>query len=136
MASNPVSRLTEEQYLAIERAAEYKSEFLNGEMLAMSGVSMQHARLQTNLLGELYNRLRGGACTAVGPDLRVRVSSSGMYTYPDIVVDCGKPILADAHQDVLLSPIVIFEKCSSFHASTLTSGLKFEHYRTIDSLHE
>ena len=46
MASNPVSKLTEEEYLAIERAAEFRSEFLNGETFAMAGGTKQHGRLQ------------------------------------------------------------------------------------------
>jgi Uma2 family endonuclease len=133
MASNPVSRLTEEQYLAIERAAEFKSEFLNGEMFAMAGASIQHSRIRTNLTGELYTRLRGTACEAFGSDFRVRVSSSGMYTYPDIIVVGGKPILADAHQDNLLNPAVIFEVLSP-STERYDRGLKFQHYRTIESL--
>jgi Uma2 family endonuclease len=133
MASNPVPRLTEEQYLAIERAAQFKSEFLNGEMFAMAGVSMQHSRIQTNLLVELSNRFRGSACEAFGSDFRVRVSSSGMYTYPDVIVVCGKPILADAHQDNLLNPAVIFEVLSP-STESYDRGLKFQHYRTIESL--
>jgi Uma2 family endonuclease len=132
MASNPVHRLTEEQYLAIEREAAFKSEFLNGEMFAMAGTSMQHSRIQTNLLVELSNRFRGGACEAFGSDFRVRVSS-GMYTYPDVTVVCGKPILADAHQDILLNPSVIFEVLSS-STESYDRGLKFQQYRTIESL--
>jgi Uma2 family endonuclease len=133
MASNPVSRLTEEQYLAIERAAQFKSEFLNGEMFAMAGVSMQHSRIQTNLLVELSNRFQGSACEAFGSDFRVRVSSSGMYTYPDVSAVCGKPILADNHQDILLNPVVIFEVLSP-STESYDRGLKFQHYRTIESL--
>src|SRR6266852_8996369 len=106
VASNPVSKLTEEQYLAIERAAEFKSEFLNGEMFAMSGASMNHGRLQRNILVELDNGLRGKGCEAFPSDLRVRVSSR-MYTYPDISVVCGEPALADEHQDNLLNPVVL-----------------------------
>jgi len=135
MASNPVHRLTEEQYLAMERAAEFKSEFLDGEMFAMSGVSMQHALLQGNIYGELYMRLRGGDCMAFNSDIRVRVSSTGMYTYPDISVVCGKPKLADAHQDNLLNPAVIFEVLSP-STERYDRGLKFQHYRTIGSLQD
>jgi Uma2 family endonuclease len=133
MASNPVPRLTEEQYLAIERAAQFKSEFLNGEMFAMAGASMQHCRLQGNAYAELRTLLRGGRCEAFTSDFRVRVSSSGMYTYPDVSVVCGKPILADAHQDILLNPVVIFEVLSP-STESYDRGLKFQHYRTIESL--
>ena len=134
MASNPVTKLTEEQYLAIERAAEFKSEFLEGEMFAMSGTSMNHGRLQRNILVELDNRLRGKGCEAFPSDLRVRVSSR-MYTYPDISVVCGAPALADEHQDSLLNPVVIFEVLSP-STETYDRGAKFQHYRTVASLRE
>ena len=133
MASNPISRLTEEQYLAIERAAEFKSEFLDGEMFAMSGVSFQHGRLQVNLTLELGVRLRGTGCEVVLSDVRVRVSKSGMYTYPDISVVCGKPVLADDYQDNLLNPAVLFEILSP-STEKYDRGLKFQNYRTIESL--
>ena len=132
MASNPVTGLTEEQYLAIERAAAFKSEFLNGEMFARAGVSMQHSRIQINLISEFHTRLRGATCEAFGSDLRVRVSSR-MYTYPDVTAVCGKPMLADAHQDNLLNPAVIFEVLSP-STESYDRGLKFQHYRTIESL--
>jgi len=135
MATNPISRLTEEQYLAIERAAEFKSEFLNGQMFAMSGASMQHGRLQQNLSGELWVRLRGTGWEALLSDMRVRVGKSGMYTYPDISVVCGKPILADDYQDNLLNPIVLFEILSPT-TEKYDRGLKFQHYRTIETLQD
>ncbi len=134
MASSPVSKLTEEQYLAIERAAEFKSEFLDGEMFAMSGASRRHARVQRNILGELYNALRGKGCEVFSSDLRVRVSSR-MYTYPDISVVCGEPALADEHQDNLLNPVVLFEILSP-STEKYDRGLKFQHYRKIESLQE
>jgi Uma2 family endonuclease len=133
VASNPISKLTEEQYLAIERAAEFKSEFLDGEMFAMSGASTQHNRLHQNLSGELWFRLRGTGCEAFLSDMRVKVGQSGMYTYPDISVVCGKPLLADDYQDSLLNPIVLFEILSP-STEKYDRGLKFQNYRTIESL--
>src|SRR5450759_4159069 len=104
MASHSVTKLTAEQYLAMDRAAEFKSEYFDGEMFAMSGGSMQHARLHKNITGELYGALRGGECEPFGSDFRVRVSGR-MYTYPDVSVVCGKPLLADDREDVLLNPV-------------------------------
>src|SRR6202035_5436913 len=108
MASNPVSKLSEEQYLAIERAAEFKSEFMDGVMYAMSGGTMRHSALARNILMEMHAMVRGGECQTFGSDLRVRVSGR-MYAYPDVSVVCGKPQLADEQKDILLNPIVIFE---------------------------
>jgi Uma2 family endonuclease len=134
MASNPVSNLTEEQYLAIERAAEFKSEFLDGVMYAMSGGSPRHSSLAVNIASELRAMLRDSQCKAYNSDLRVRASSR-MYTYPDVSVVCGKLLLADDQKDVLLNPIVIFEVLSP-STELYDRGMKFQLYRTIPSLRE
>lgn len=133
MASSPVSKLTEEQYLAIERAADFKSDFLDGVMYAMSGGSPRHADLHGNIYAELRTMLRGGPCKAYNSDLRVRVSSR-MYTYPDVSVVCGKPLLG-IEEDNLLNPVVIIEVLSP-STERYDRGLKFQHYRTIPSLRE
>src|SRR5437868_6630843 len=134
MASNPVSKLTEEQYLAMERAAEFKSEFLDGVMYAMSGGSLQHSALQRNIISQLDAKLQGSQCQVYTSDLRVRVSGR-MYAYPDISVVCGKPVLADSQKDVLLNPIVIIEVLSP-STEHYDRGVKFHLYRTIESLQE
>jgi Uma2 family endonuclease len=108
VASNPVSKLTEEQYLAIERAAEFRSEFIDGEMFAMAGGLNRHGLIQGNLFGELYVALRGGACRPFGSDSRVRVSSQA-YVYPDITVVCGRQRTGDEDDDILVNPVSIFE---------------------------
>jgi Uma2 family endonuclease len=130
VASNPVSKLTEEQYLIIERAAEFRSEFLDGEIFAMSGGSTNHARLQTNILVEISIGLRGSPCEAFGSDFRIKVSSR-MYTYPDVSVVCGEPRVTG--DDNLLNPVAIFEVLSP-STEKHDRGLKFQQYRTIDSL--
>ena len=134
MASHPVAKLTEEQYLALDRAAEFKSEFLDGEMFAMSGGSMRHTDLQSNIQGELFAALRNGTCRVHGSDFRIRVSSR-MYTYPDISVVCGTRVLADDRQDVLLNPAVIFEVLSP-STESYDRGTKLELYRTIAALQD
>ena len=132
MASNAITKLTEEQYLALDRAAEIRSEFLDGEMIAMSGGSMRHSALQVNLIGELFAALGRSDRRAYTSDFRVRVSRR-MYAYPDISVVCGKPLLADEHQDILLNPAVIFEVLSP-STEKYDRGIKFQRYRTIESL--
>ena len=130
MASNPVSKLTEEEYLAIERAAEFRSEFLNGETFAMAGGTKQHGRLQGNLYSEIHALLRGSLCEVYSSDQRVKVSSSGFYTYPDISVVCGD---SDPASDIILNPIVICEVLSP-STESYDRGLKFQQHRTIESL--
>jgi len=134
VASNTVSKLTEEEYLTLDRAAEFRHEFLNGEMFAMSGGSMAHSRLQTNIINALYTPLRDRGCESFTSDFRVRVSSR-MYVYPDVSVVCGQPLLADDHKDILLNPFAIFEVLSPT-TEKYDRGVKFQHYRTIESLNE
>ena len=71
MASNPVTKVTEEQYLAIDRAAEFRSEFIDGEIVAMSGASLVHNRLQGNVYAEVRAALRDSNCEAFNSDLRM-----------------------------------------------------------------
>jgi len=80
MASNPITKVTEEEYLALDRAAEVRSEYFNGEIFAMSGGSMRHAQLQGNIFGELYNALRGGVCRAYGSDFRIKIKFTSSNT--------------------------------------------------------
>jgi Uma2 family endonuclease len=125
-------RLTPEEYLAIERAAEQKSEFFNGEMFAMAGASPEHALIVTNVAGELRARLRERPCRVYSADLRVRVSETGLYAYPDVVVVCGEPQL---EQDTLLNPTLIVEVLSP-STEAYDRGEKFRHYQRLESLQE
>ncbi len=132
MASSPITKVTAEEYLALDRAAEFRSEFFDGEIVAMSGGSLRHSGMKINLAGEVRDALRGTQCRAFDSDLRVRVSPR-MYTYPDLTVVCGKPMLADERQDILLNPKVIFEVLSP-STEFYDRGVKFRHYREIESL--
>ncbi|MGA2740528.1 MAG: Uma2 family endonuclease [Bryobacteraceae bacterium] len=132
MASNPISKITEEQYLAIERAAEFRSEFVDGEMFAMSGGTNRHGRIQRNLIIELGLALEESDCEPFGSDSRVRVSSRA-YVYPDVTVVCGERHAIDEDDDNLVNPVAIFEVLSP-STEKYDRGLKFQLYRTIDSL--
>ncbi|MGP0070402.1 MAG: Uma2 family endonuclease [Bryobacteraceae bacterium] len=134
MASNPVTKVSAEEYLALDRAAEFRSEFLDGEIVAMSGGSLRHSGLQIDLAVTVQTALQGTSCQVFSADLRVRVSSR-MYTYPDLTVVCGKPMLADERQDILLNPTVIFEVLSP-STEYYDRGVKLRHYRSIDSLQD
>src|SRR5262249_9165559 len=127
--------LTPEQYLEIERAAEFRSEYYNGRMYAMSGGSLRHARIILNLGGELRAALKGGPCSATVSDLRLRVAPDGLYTYPDIVVCCGEPQLADGYSDMILNPTLIVEVLSP-STEAYDRGFKSAQYREIESLQE
>ncbi|HUK16507.1 MAG TPA: Uma2 family endonuclease [Bryobacteraceae bacterium] len=133
MSTQPKSFITPEQYLEIERAAECKSEYFNGEMFAMAGAVRTHNLLVTNAVAELRQQLRGRPCEVYPSDMRVRVSSTGLYTYPDALVVCGEPVFLDRREDTLLNPALIVEVLSP-STEAYDRGRKFEHYQKIDSL--
>ena len=126
---------TATEYLALERAAEHKSEFVNGRIYAMTGASFPHNLIVLNLSAEIRARLRGGPCSVLVNDMRVKVSQTGMYTYPDVVALCEPPRLEDEHADTLLNPAVIVEVLSA-STERYDRGDKFAHYRKIESLRE
>ncbi len=128
--------LTPEQYLEIERAAEFKSEYYDGQMYAMSGGSWSHGLIMAGLAGELRAALEDGPYGVVTGVLRVRVSPSGrFYTYPDVVVVCGEPSFADDQKDTLLNPTFVAEVLSP-STEAYDRGFKSAQYRKIESLEE
>jgi Uma2 family endonuclease len=126
-------RLSEEEYLRMERAAKSKSEFWDGEMYAMAGTSRNHALISWNLGASLHAQFKGRSCVAFQNDMRVRVADSGLYTYPDIVAVCGEGRYLDDEQDTLLNPQLIVEILSPTTAA-YDHGEKFRRYRQIASL--
>lgn len=129
-----VPSLSAVEYLRIERAATYRSEFFRGEMFAMAGGSPKHSRLKTNILTELNTRLKGKPCVPYDSDLRIRCRT-GLYTYPDASVVCGELELDDEHKDTVLNPTLIVEVLSK-STEAYDRGKKFDHYRTIPALRE
>jgi Uma2 family endonuclease len=135
VSTQPKSFLTPEQYLEIERPAERKSEYYNGEMFAMAGAKRAHNLLVTNLLAGLHRQLRSRPCEVYPSDMRVRVSATGLYTYPDIVAVCGEQQFLDDTEDTLLNPGLLVEVLSP-STEAYDRGRKFEQYKTLDSLRE
>ena len=127
--------ITAADYLVLERQAETKSEYLNGCIYAMSGASRSHNRITVNLTSALHAQLKRKPCEPFSGDMRVKVSPTGLYTYPDLVVVCGKEQFEDTHLDTLLNPTLIIEVLSD-STEAYDRGRKFEHYRHLDSLIE
>ncbi len=134
MASLSAPPLTEEQYLSLERQAETKSEFRNGQMLAMAGGSLNHSLLASRM-GSLLDRQAPPGCRIFNADLRIKVPSARLYTYADCGVFCGEPQFAGNRQDVILNPLLIVEVLSP-STEGYDRGKKFEFYRTIESFRE
>src|SRR5438874_6463918 len=115
MAMSTASKrlLSPEEYLARERAAEFRSEYYRGEMFAMAGASWEHTLIKDNLAREAGNQLKGGPCRALTSDLRVKITITGLYCYPDMVVVCEEPQFENDEFDTLLNPQVVTEILSS-----------------------
>jgi Uma2 family endonuclease len=135
MSSQPKIRLTPEEYLAIERQAQYKNEYYAGEMFAMAGASKEHNLVAGNVFAALHGQIRNRPCTIYPSDMRVKVSPTGLYTYPDVTVVGGEARFEDDHVDTLLNPTVIVEVLSPTTEGH-DPGAKFEDYRKLDSLKE
>src|SRR6185312_11521567 len=113
MSAQPQPRLTPEQYLELERAArDVRSEYYNARMYAMSGGTHPHAIIIGNLARHLGNGLEKGPCVVTTSDMRVRVSKTGLYTYPDLVVVRDPPQHRDSRDDTILNPALIIEVLS------------------------
>jgi Uma2 family endonuclease len=135
MVSTARTVYTPEEYLALERKAEYKSELINGEIYAMSGGSKEHNRITLNLATVLTQQFKGRPCDVFSSDMRVKVSPTGAYTYPDVVAVCGGSTFEDDKLDTLTNPTVIAEVLSP-STEAYDRGEKFAHYRRLPSLQE
>lgn len=136
MTAGPKKKLTEAEYLARERVAEFKSEFYAGEMFAMAGASRQPNDIKENLSVEIGGRLKGGPCRTYSADMRVKVKRTGLYTYPDFLIVCGPPEFEVVQgTDTLLNPQVVFEILSE-STERYDRGTKFQHFQKLSSVRE
>lgn len=133
MATQPEPYYSPEEYIALERVAEYKSEYLAGRIFAMAGASEDHNTIAANILYALRNLFQGRDCRVYMSDMRVRVAPNGLYTYPDVASVCGSREFADDHRDTLLNPTVIFEVLSP-STEAYDRGEKFAQYWRLESL--
>lgn len=135
MALREQRRFTPAEYLAIERQSQTRSEFLDGRIFAMTGASRKHGLIAGNTFASLHAQLKGRACEAFASVMRVEVSTTGLYTYPDVVVVCGELQFFDEELDTLLNPTLIVEVLSPSTADYDRGG-KATHYRALPSLRE
>lgn len=133
MASQPLTRISEQEYMALERAAAFRSEYAGGEIFAMAGGNVRHSALTVRASTNLSNGLQGKRCLVNSPDMRIRTSETGAQLYPDVSVVCGEPKFYKDSSDLLLNPVVIAEVLSPSTAD-YDRGKKFELYREIGTL--
>ena len=127
--------ITPQEYIALERKAAYKSEYLNGHIIAMAGASSKHNLIVGDIFYALYPQLIGRGCDIFTNDMRVRPSADDAYFYPDVVVVCGQQAFEDDGLDTLLNPIVIVEVLSP-STGAYDRGEKFRRYQQLASLKE
>jgi Uma2 family endonuclease len=127
--------ISPEEFLRLERQSEYKSEYLNGEIFAMSGASRKHNLITGNIGGEFHQQLKGKPCEVYLSDMRLKVTATGLYTYPDVVAVCGEPKFEDEYLDTLLNPTLLVEVLSP-STERYDRIAKSSYYRTIGSLAE
>jgi Uma2 family endonuclease len=134
MTAQPVPQLSFEDWLAIERAAEdQRSEFVAGEVFAMTGATEQHNLIVANVVRELGIALKPKPCRVYPSDLKVRIEADNVGTYPDAMVICGERAFHDNRRDVVTNPTLIVEVLSE-SSEAYDRGDKFAHYRTLPSL--
>jgi Uma2 family endonuclease len=135
MSTQSKTFLTPEEYLEIERTAEFKSEYYQGEMFAMAGATTEHIQIVANAMRELGNLLADGPCQPLSNDMRVCVTPVGLYTYPHVVIVCGQLKYLEGAFNTLVNPTVIIEVLSD-STEAYDRDKKFESYGTLESLKE
>jgi Uma2 family endonuclease len=135
MSAQPQTKLTDEEYLAIEEKAEFKSEFYRGEMFAMSGGSPSHALIGGSIVALLWPGARAKGCRVYNSELKVRVAHGGLYAYPDASIVCGEPQFAEGPPHVITNPMVVIEVLAP-STEAYDRGFKSSEYRKIPSLQE
>jgi Uma2 family endonuclease len=136
MSLAPKHHLSFDDWLEGERAAlEGRSEYLGGEVFAMTGASVAHNTIVGNIFGQLWTQMKGRPCQVYANDLKVRIRSADAGKYPDLIALCGEHQFQDGRRDVLLNPSLIVEVLSD-STEAYDRGDKFALYRQIPSLRE
>ena len=135
MGKAELQYIAEKDYLNAERLALNKHEYFRGEIFAMSGASLPHNKIFSNLFIDAGVKLKGKKCQPFGGDLRIYIPKNTLYTYPDMSIICGEPETTDDNFDTVTNPTVIFEILSK-STRNYDKGQKFTLYRDIESLKE
>lgn len=136
MAANPERRYTLEEYFELERKSEERFEYWNGEVSPMSGVSEEHAEVETNMITVLKNRLRGRVCRVFPANMRIKVPSNPPYRYADLSALWGEARFEEiGGVDSLINPALIVEILSD-STEAYDRGDKFTHYKSIAAFGE
>jgi Uma2 family endonuclease len=123
---------TPEEYLSLERSADFKSQYIDGQIYPMAGATREHIIITGNIVRLLGNQLRGKPCETYANEMKVGTEFSRLYSYPDVVIVCGEPRFHDEQHDVLINPNVIIEVLSD-STEAFDRGKKFARHQRIES---
>ncbi|MCG8425516.1 MAG: Uma2 family endonuclease [Proteobacteria bacterium] len=126
---------TIEEYLRLEEHSNVKHEFLDGQMFAMAGGTPEHGAIAMRIAISLGSQLRGRPCNVYSSDVRVRVTVTGLDTYPDLSIVCGREERDQEDQHALTNPVVIVEVLSP-STEMYDRSEKLNHYKRITTLQE
>jgi Uma2 family endonuclease len=126
---------TPEEYLAQEETAEFRSEYRDGEIVPMTGGSINHNQIAGNIYACLKFTLRGTDFNPYIGDLRVWVPRYRQYTYPDVFLIHGQPLFQEQRTDIILNPYLIIEVLSK-STQDYDRTDKFRYYRSIPTFQE
>jgi len=135
MSFQPKHHYSVDEYLAMDRAADYKSEYVAGEIFVMGGASSKHVLITSNIVREFGNQLKKTDCQVYSSDLRIQADTGKSFHYPDVAVVCGRPEYLDNRMDTITNPLVIVEVLSP-STRNYDRGDKFVSYRSLASLRE
>ena len=127
-------KYTPEDYLALEEKAEYRSEYEDGEIVAMAGGSLNHARIIRNIDRAFGSKLKK-SCESITTEVKVRVEDYRKFYYPDVLIFCGEPKFYQKRNDTITNPILLVEVLSD-STEARDRGGKFAAYQTLESLQE
>jgi Uma2 family endonuclease len=130
-----ISYYTPQEYLKMERKADYKSEYFRGEIFAMVGASFNHNIVNENCSVLIGSFLRKKPCQSFSRDMKLHIPANTLYTYPDLMVVCGDKKFVDGEKDIIMNPVIIIEILSK-GTEAYDRGDKFALYRSIPSLRE
>jgi Uma2 family endonuclease len=130
-----ISYSTPQEYLRLEREANYKSEYFKGEIFAMAGASFNHNIVNENCSVLIGSYLRKKPCQSFSRDMKLHIPANTLYTYPDLMVVCGDKKFVDGEKDIIMNPVIIIEILSKT-TEAYDRGDKFALYRSIPSLRE
>ena len=135
MIAQTIKMYSEKEYLELEREAEYKSEYYQGEIFAMAGAGYDHNRIKENLSIEIGSFLKGKSCKTFSSDMRLHIPEVGLYTYPDFLIMCGKADVSPFDEETFMNPSVVAEVLSK-STSAFDKGKKFRFYERVPTLKE